>query len=134
MKSRLVRNVSASVFFLLLYIENALCKPLEKEVLSVILDPQSNANLQQSKQFIGTSVIGGLMWPVLLTLTFTAIMARVPDALQRLLTGTGSNYRYTNHQRMHSKDNEYLDNIMRTLLSAIDTVDNMKFTAPLHRR
>lgn len=134
MISRLVRNVSASVVLVLLYIENALCKPLEKEVLSVILDPQSNANLQQSKQFIGTSVIGGLMWPVLLTLTFTAIMARVPDALQRLLTGTGSNYRYTNHQRMRSKDNEYLDNIMKTLLSAIDTVENMKLAAPLHRR
>lgn len=134
MISRLQGNVSASLFILLFHIQNALSKPLEKDVLTALLDPQSDANLQQSKQFIGTSVIGGLMWPVLLTLTFTAIMARVPDALQRLLTGTGSNYRYSNHQRMMSKDNDYLDNIMKTLLKAIDTVENMKLATPLYRR
>lgn len=107
-------------FILLSFLQNAFSKPLQKETIKALFSSETDGSFLEPKQFIGTSVIGGLMWPVLLTLTFTAIMARIPDALQRLFGGGGS-YRHTTLPSL--KNEEYLNTIMRSLLTSIDAIE-----------
>lgn len=118
MFSRRIKIASASILLVLFHLEYSFGTPLQKDVLSVLRNSESDKNVQQSKQFIGTSVIGGLMWPVLLTLTVTAIMSRFPDAIQRLFTrpaGLG--------RKKRSENNEYLDSIMKSFLTAMDAME-----------
>lgn len=126
-------NTLILIFLEILLTQCVLSTPLKKDAFSVLLKSQSDRNLQQSKQFIGSSVIGGLMWPVLLTLTVTAIMARVPDALQRLLTGTGSRHSNYREKRSNEKD-QYLDRIMEALLISFDVVENSNLQAKFQKQ
>ncbi|GFR09729.1 hypothetical protein TNCT_609051 [Trichonephila clavata] len=73
---------------MLLLCKDVICKSTKKDLISNLLSSQTQL-IPQTRQFIGSSVIGGLMWPVLLTLTVGAIMARIPDLFQRLLTRPG---------------------------------------------
>ncbi|KAG8189679.1 hypothetical protein JTE90_022494 [Oedothorax gibbosus] len=89
---------------------------------------QQMNQIAQSKQFIGTSVIGGLMWPILLTLAVTATMARIPDILQRLLTGFaggGGSQRVNLRSKRSKVPEDHLDEIIKLLGHSISKVERI---------
>ncbi|GIY19131.1 hypothetical protein CDAR_455141 [Caerostris darwini] len=99
------------LIFTILFYRDVFCKSTKKnELITQILSSQTQ-EIAHSKQFIGSSVIGGLMWPVLITLTISAVMARIPDFFQRILTGTGGlqrNYRSKRSEFQEANLNEAL--------------------------
>lgn len=107
------------IFFLL---DTALCNPL-LPVLDGTIGKAENKVLE-SRQFIGSSVIGGLMWPVLLTLGITAIFARVPDFLTGLITAEGLRSHRALRKKRTMEEDETFDEIVRTLQRAIDTLED----------
>ncbi|KAF8785255.1 hypothetical protein HNY73_010827 [Argiope bruennichi] len=107
MMNQVLHNV---LIIILLLCKDVFCKPAGDDLMSSFIKTQTE--ITQPKQFIGSSVIGGLMWPVLLTLTSMAIMARIPDFFQRIFTGTGG-YR--------SKRSDFQDDHLNELLKLLET-------------
>ncbi|KFM62203.1 hypothetical protein X975_02865, partial [Stegodyphus mimosarum] len=117
-------NPFGILILLVLIFSEVISKPLEKKIISTLLTAPHETQIQQSKQFIGSSVIGGLMSPVLLTLLVTAIMARIPDALQRLLSGSGGgSSRYLFRNGLNDQA-QRLDQLNNFFLTAVNKMEN----------
>ncbi|CAL1281676.1 unnamed protein product [Larinioides sclopetarius] len=120
MKDKMSNVLHNTLIIILLLCRDVFCKSIEDDQISSLTKIQSE--ISHPRQFIGSSVIGGLMWPVLLTLTTMAIMARIPDFFQRIFTGTGG-YR--------SKRSEFQDDHLNEILKLLEiSLRQLRKTVP----
>lgn len=114
-----------SLLLTIAFCGNINCETSDKEVMAQY--KQHMSQIAQSRQFIGSSVIGGLMWPILLTLAVTATMARIPDFLQRLLTGVagggGGTHRINYRSKRSKIPDVHLDEIVNLLGQSISNLE-----------
>ncbi|GFS88912.1 hypothetical protein NPIL_549551 [Nephila pilipes] len=119
-----IAKVSRNLLILiLLFCKDVICKSAKNDLVSSLLPSQTRQTLQ-TRQFIGSSVIGGLMWPVLLTLTVGAIMARIPDLFQRLLTRPGGSQNIYRSKRSEIQET-HLHELLQLLEQSFHQLENI---------